>query len=366
MTRWRVLAAALLSAAALTGVSQPAQATTSVAADGSILVTGLDLHDGMVANFDGTYYLYGTMYGCGFQWLITPTTFCGFGVSTAPALTGPWSAPTLLFSTSGIDPYTGWTWANLCVGGGAGCFNPRMIRRGDGVFILWFNSPYTWTHWGSANAYNVMGCNGPTGPCGAEAGPPNGTSNKPSLSICSANGDFAIHTSGADAWIVCTRPTMDLRQEKLNVWWSGGAGVGLYTLAGLTKVESPGVYYEPALGKWVLTFAIPNCGYCTSTGTAYATSSSPAGPWTVPTDLAASGAPGNGRQMISPDSCGGQPRTVSVVDAQPYELVDLWTGARNETTAGLYLVALHTQAPVGVAGDGGLFRGPFAQWSCEA
>jgi hypothetical protein len=380
MKRWRswltawltavIVALALLVPTAPTPAPAAAAATGTVQTgpDGSILITGLDLHDGMVAKFDGTYYLYGTMYACGFQWGIVPTTFCGMGVSTAPSLTGPWSAPTLLFSLSGIDPYTGWSWANLCKGGGAGCFNPRMIRRpSDGVYILWFNSPYTYSNWGGANAYNAMGCNGPAGPCGVEAGGPNGSSHKPALgAYCGANGDFSIHTSGNEAWLICTKSNVvHLDIVHLDTWWTNGNGIGAHNVAGLTKIEGPGVYYDTTSARWVLTYGIPNCGYCTSTGAGYATASSPGGPYTPPVDIAAGGVPGNGRRMISADSCGGQPRTVSVVDGVAYEGIDLWMGTRNETAAGLYLAPLVSRSVYGVAGDGGLFRGGLAPWACE-
>lgn len=46
----------------------------------------VDAHDGEIALFGGTYYLYGTSYDCGFAWQATSSPFCGFKVYTSPDL----------------------------------------------------------------------------------------------------------------------------------------------------------------------------------------------------------------------------------------------------------------------------------------
>ena len=73
-------------------------------------ITGVDLHDGTVVKVDSTYYLYGTKYGCGFTWGNPATHWCGFGVSTAPSLDGPWSPVTTLVAPTDIDTWTGLIW----------------------------------------------------------------------------------------------------------------------------------------------------------------------------------------------------------------------------------------------------------------
>jgi len=45
----------------------------------------LDAHDGQIALFNGTYYLYGTSYDCGYQYQHN-STFCGFKVYSSPDL----------------------------------------------------------------------------------------------------------------------------------------------------------------------------------------------------------------------------------------------------------------------------------------
>src|SRR4051812_46716846 len=44
----------------------------------SKLGDAIDAHDGEIAFFDSVYYLYGTSYGCGFEWGRKDAPFCGF------------------------------------------------------------------------------------------------------------------------------------------------------------------------------------------------------------------------------------------------------------------------------------------------
>src|SRR5260370_2889749 len=194
----------LLAASLVFGWSPTGLATTPP----PVTITGLDLHDGTVLRYNGTYYAYGTRYGCGFNWTVRNTPWCGFGVSTAKSLTGPWSTPRLLFSPSAVvrsnwATDNGRTWNWVCGSTGAGCFNPRMLHRTDGVRVLSFNAPRDYFAY-HANAYWVMGCNGPAGPCGAQASPPHGSTHKPSLWICADDRDFSVITSGASAAIRCS------------------------------------------------------------------------------------------------------------------------------------------------------------------
>ncbi|MDJ0345233.1 hypothetical protein QMK19_03775 [Streptomyces sp. H10-C2] len=366
MTRIRALLAALvLSAAMLLGGGAPASQAV-VAPVAFQVPTSLDLHDGSLSKFGSTYYLYGTQYKCGFKWQIA-SPWCGFGVSTAPSLAGPWSTPVTLFSPSDIDPWTGTTWQAECGDGSAqGCFNGHMVQRSgwgmnDGVFILWFNSPadYSRSH---ANAYNALGCNSPTGPCGPSAGPPYGSYTKPSLTICIGNGDFGIINSGTPGGrpaIVCSLPSgVGLSIEELDKWGVNGTGVGVRNMANLGVVEGPGGWWDAATNQYVGTFSDPQCGYCAGVATGYMTSPTLYGPWTAPTNLAAAGLPVAARRDISANSCGGQPRTVSVLDGQAYQGIDLWTGDRNETNAGSLFVPLTMGTPTGTPGDGGIWRPP--------
>lgn len=342
-------------------------ATPAAAHPSGVTITGVDLHDGTIVKDGSTYVLVGTMYGCGYQWA-QPSPWCGFGVSTAPSLSGPWSPPTRLFSPQDRSPY-GLTWQQICGDSGWGCFNPRLIQRSgwganDGVWILWFNAPddYARTR---ANAYWVMGCNSATGPCGQTAGPPYGTTAKPSLWSCGySNGDFSIVPDPPRTpMMLCTQPDQTLASERLTVWGSGGVqGTGTRNLGGLTRTEAPGGYRDPGTGRWIFTFNEPNCGYCAGTPTSYAIADTVDGPWRFPANVnPAWGAPPIGRRGISATSCGGQGRTVTVLDGQAWQVIDLWLGERNETRAGLRLEPLTYRGPAPF----GQPLSAFTAWSCE-
>lgn len=361
--------ALILGSGLLTGPAQSTAATPPA----PITITGLDLHDGAIAESGGLYILVGTEYGCGFQWGQPNTPWCGFGYSTATSPAGPWSSPQLLFSPVSADPWTGASWNAECGATGAGCFNARLVRRAgwgadDGVWLLLFNSPADYARNG-ANAYNIMGCDlaGTAIGCGpGETVGAHGSYVKPPLDYCYGNGDVGVAVGGGSLTMLCTTGGT-LSEEQLNKWGTGTAGTGSSHLAGLINVEAPGAWQDPITGTWLISFSDPNCGYCAGTGTGYATATSLLGPWTAPTNLGWS-APGTGRRDLSPNSCGGQPRTVSILDGQPYEGIDLWTGSANETNAGLHYEPLDYNPAVygtGAAGDGQLFRPPFAPWTCQ-
>jgi hypothetical protein len=350
-------------------------AGAQLAAPAPVAVAGLDLHDGQVLKVGSTYYLYGTEYGCGFTWMQSPTPWCGFGVSTAPSMNGPWSTPMLLFPATAPDPYNpGKTYQATCGSTGQGCFSPRMVQRSgwganDGVFVLWFNAPWYYSS-GAQHAYMAMGCNSPSGPCGASAGAPYGTTYRPVLHQCvGANGDPGLSASsdGTSIYLLCPMAgTTSVAVERLDKWGTNGTGTGATNVAGLSSVEAMGMWRDPATGTWVMTYSDVRCGYCAGTGTGYATAPGPLGPWTAPGNVGVGG-PVNARRLISADSCGGQPDTVSVIDGQAWQKLDLWTGAMNETGAGLHFEPL-TYDPTlatGTAGDGGLHRTPFTPFACS-
>lgn len=344
----------LLSAVAI--VCFDRSATDAAAPPTPFAVSGVDLHDGEIEHFGSTYYLYGTEYDCGFTWRSSDTPWCGFGVATSTDLTH-WSAITTIVHPTDPDPFTGHSWNYECGGHSgqiaAGCFNPRMIQRSgwgpnDGVFILWFNSPEDFVR-NESNAYDALGCDGPAGPCGVGY-PPYGTTHKPRLPHCGGNGDFTlVPQPAAPPVIICTNANQTLSQDQLNAWGTDGAGPGASNLAGLTGVEAPGAYFDSAAGRWVLTYADPDCGYCRATPTGYALANSLAGPWTAPANAGVA-APQSARRDISASSCGGQARTVSLIDGTPYEGVDLWTGSLNERNAGLAFVPLFWTGSSGAPG----------------
>ncbi len=371
--RWRrwlrlgLILAAAASLVAVCSVAPPADAQP--ATPNSVTIAGLDLHDGTIVKDGATFYLYGTRYGCGFQWGINGTPWCGFGVSTATSLNGPWSAPTLLFNPLDVSPFSKTSFRVLCGSqGGAGCFNPRMVKRSgwgpnDGAWILWFNAPADFARTG-ANAYYAMGCNGPAGPCGAAAGPPFGSTGKPSMWSCHDNGDFSIvRDDPRPPMMLCTQKDQTLASERLSFWGGGGEqGTGRQNLAGAVKAEAPGAYRDVS-GAWVMTWNELNCGYCAGSPTSYATSTAIDGAFTSPSNAnLAWGATPLGRRGLSATSCGGQSRTVTVLDGQAWQVIDLWAEGRNQTAAPVHLEPLRYRG----AAPHGQPHQPFAPWTCGA
>jgi hypothetical protein len=290
----------------------------------------MDLHDGSMSQSGATLYLYGTKYGCGFNWGTGGTPWCGFGVANSGNVTGPWSSQKLLFNPNTKIEATGWsgdsgmTWDHMCGLSGAGCFNPRMVKTPSGQWLLWFNAPGDRSR--HANPYWVLSCNGPDGPCS--------NPHKPAIYGCNNGGDFSIAIQDTTGYLVCSGDNRIIGIEKL-------ASGDLDGLESFTNNLSPGVaegvgIYHDASG-YVATFSTPNCGYCSgikaaSPGavrvqTGYSIATNLSGPWTY--------------QGILPGGyCTGQPRTVFKVDGIAYEWVDELTGKDNETSASILLVPM--------------------------
>jgi hypothetical protein len=272
---------------------------------------------------------------------VATTDFCGFGVVSASSMSGPWSGITQLITPSMTDPWSGRTWDQQCMrNNGAGCFNPRMVQRPDGQYILWFNAPddYNIDH---ANAYNNYLCSGPTGPCT--------TFHKPSAYTCAtANGDLSVFVDGATAYLVCTGSNVNNYAEfveQLDTTWTSGTGniAGHGSSPLFNAVEGAGIYKQSA-NNYVMTAANPECGYCDGEPTIFATAPNPIGPWTSPVGYAA--AFGSGatpmsarfRATISGSTCGGQPRTVMMLDGQAYQGIDLWDAGNLNQTNATYMI----------------------------
>lgn len=333
--RLRWLAAAAITVVSLLSSGMVARATAVPPVNGGYQIDGLDAHDGKLVQWNGTYYLYGTRYGpssstpctgnTGYHWYSGSTPWCGFGVWTSTNMVS-WVYGGLLFdpqsanTASPIAPGESWQVTctpqappNYTLSPSAGCFNPRMVQRGDGVWILWFNATGDPYRSSGTPAYYAMGCAGPAGPCGPGAGP-NGSVHKPSLHQCNQIGDFDLVNDAGATYIVCTTASQSLNIEQLDTWWTNGDGSGQTSIAGLTNVESPSVF--GANGYLFMTFSTPNCAYCHSDGTGWIWSSGTMlSTWT-----------GTTAPSVSANSCSGQPRTVDYIDGAPYEWIDQWNG----------------------------------------
>lgn len=381
--RFVVLVMVLVSAAAIVGTEDPgavSRVRSEAAQPVGVDLVGLDAHDGTIYRDGDDLWMVGTRYGCGYQWQGGPNyPFCGFGLWHSTVATGlsSWSYQGLLFDPVGINTVRGETWNITCNYGGNGCFNPRLTKRHDGVWLLYFNAPAE-TLRGQSAGYYLMGCNAPApGACGAAAGAPHGSTYRMPMGACRMGGDFTIVNDGPTAYIACSGGTITV--EQLDVWWANGIATTTFgavrSIAYLTNVESPGVWKDPTTGMWVMSFSDPQCGYCSGTGTGYIvaqaglTDTSPAtgplGVWLGPTNVGY-GQPINGRRLVSGSSCGGQPRTVFVIDGQPWQWIDTWNGQLNETSAGVRLEPLvRTGAQWRAPADGSTWPGAFTPFGCQ-
>lgn len=352
----RLAAVALTAALALFTVPRLPQTVQYAAAVSPVTITGVDAHDGMIYQDGGVYYWAGTRYGCGFVWLTPSTPWCGFGVWSAPAPGGPWTYVRDLFDPAGNSSpaFLSQSWQQICRG--EGCFNPRMHKRPDGVWILWFNAPKDYVVY-QANSFWAMGCNGPAGPCGTAAGAPYGSTAKPPLWVCSSGGDFSILDDAGVWYLFCGTASHTISVERLQPWGTTGTGVGAYNLAGLSYVEGAGVF-RAGDGKYVLTYG-GNCPYCSGTDTSYAAGTSPLGPFATP--------PGWWmRRQITGHSCGGQPRTVTVLGGQAYQQIDHWYDGYSQPNAATSLIPLVEVGPLLPVPDGSRWPGGFAGFDCAS
>ncbi|WP_051942401.1 family 43 glycosylhydrolase [Streptacidiphilus rugosus] len=232
----------------------------------------VDAHDGTTALFNGTYYLYGTSYDCGYQ---LNTKFCGFKVYSSPDLAH-------------------WTDRGYAVSGSACtvCFRPHVIYNiSTAKYVMWANV---------GSGYRVYLSSTPTGPFVA-AGDTTLT-----MTTGQSGGDEGLFVDSDRtaylAYTVITQSTNSHEQriEKLNSQYTGGTGqyadiprtdAASYPPYG---TEAPSLFLRGATYYSVMG---PTCPYCAGTPTLYATAPSPLGPWSTYT-------------AINADSCGGQPSFV--------------------------------------------------------
>ncbi|WP_432021241.1 family 43 glycosylhydrolase [Streptomyces sp. 1222.5] len=234
----------------------------------------IDAHDGMVSMFNGTYFLYGTSYDCGYQWGANPT-FCGFKVYSSPDLTH-------------------WTDKGYAVSGSpcSSCFRPHVIYNASSrKYVMWANA---------GSGYQVYTSTTPTGPF-------NGAGfTMLSVSSGQSAGDESLFVdSDQVAYIAYTVTKLSTNEhtqriEKLNSQYTGGTGNFIdipntgakpYPAYG---TEAPSLFkrgdtYYSVLGS--------TCPYCSGTATLYATASGPLGAW-------------SSYRQLNGNSCGGQPSFV--------------------------------------------------------
>lgn len=279
----------------------------------------LDAHDGAIAIFDKTYYLYGTSYACGFVWQQPGAPFCGFKSYSSTDLVH-WKDNGFLFDAATPQ------WQNRCDGNTTGCFRPHVIYNArTGKYVLWFNAT------DNVSDYHVLTSTSPIGPFTQVADPllavnadrpPGGNNGDETLFADDDGRAYIAYTDWATGH-------GSIVVELLNADYTSGSGH--YARTETSATEAPALFKYR--GRYYVTYSDPNCGYCGSTGTSYMTADSPLGPWSAGT-------------KISMDSCGGQPSFVSAIPSPSGVSLlygsDLWNnGNHNEGQANYYWATLN-------------------------
>lgn len=289
------------------------------------LGNAVDAHDGEIALFNGTFYLYGTSYDCGFEWQNKTASFCGFkSYSSKDMVT--WKEEGFLFDAQ--NPL----WQSRCDGKTYGCFRPHVIyNKKNKTYVLWINV------YDNVSGYRVFTSKSPVGPFTEVAEPKIAVnSDKPAAGLNNGDHDLFIDDDGT-GYLAFTnwRANGTIAIEQLTDDYLSGNGTVADSITS-GKTEAPALFKRN--GIYYVTYSDPNCGYCSGTGTSYKTATSPLGPWSE-------------GKKISDNSCGGQPSFVSTmkIGADTVYLYgsDLWNNAaKNEAQANFYWAPL-TFAPDG-------------------
>lgn len=287
----------------------------------------IDAHDGEIAFFDGKYYLYGTSYGCGFEWGNKAAPFCGFKVYESTDL-AHWEDKGALFNAN--TP----VWQSRCNGSTYGCFRPHVIyNKNTKQYVLWINV------YDNSVGFRVFTSSSPGGPFTEVANPTLAVNtDSPVAGLNNGDHDTFVDDDGT-AYIAYTdwRTNGTIVIEKLTADYLSGTGEHVKAVTA-GRTEAPALFRRKNM--YYVTYSDPNCGYCSGTGTSYKTASSPLSPWS------------DGKK-ISDSSCGGQPSFVSVIHLKDDVMYlygsDLWNNAaKNEALANYYW------APLEFASDGSI------------
>ena len=275
----------------------------------------IDAHDGEIAYFEGTYYLYGTSYDCGFAWQNEEAPFCGFKVYSSPDLVN-WTDQGYLFDATTL------VWQTRCDGNTYGCFRPHVVfNQKNNQYVLWVNV------YDNKSGFRVFTSASPTGPF-KEVAEPTLAINRdaPVAGLNNGDHDTFVDDDGT-AYLAYTdwRAKGAIVIEQLTEDYLSGTNRYVNSVTP-ERTEAPGLFKRR--GIYYVTYSDPNCGYCSGTGTSYRTAPSPLGPWS------------EGIQ-ISDNSCGGQPSFVSTIKLAEDSLFiygsDLWNdAARNEALANYF------------------------------
>jgi hypothetical protein len=242
-----------------------------------------------------------------------------------------WRDEGLLFDAS--TPY----WQAAC---GTGCFSPLVLfdpRRNR--YVLWVNALN-----GQVN-YRVLTSASPTGPF---------TNVKvPSIDMPQQGGDYDVFVDRDETGWLAEAVQGSIVIQKLSSDYTDGVGASVPAVPATFPAPPDlwcvgqtfcGLREAPTLFRrgdfYYLVVSDPACPYCQA-GTTYYMAKLPVGPWKGPGVLSVSrpiDATVQHGELISPDSCGGQPRSVSKLPTSAGSAYvywsDLWRGITRQVSPG--------------------------------
>jgi Glycosyl hydrolases family 43 len=283
----------------------------------------IDAHDGALALFGDTYYLYGTSYACGYEYQVN-STFCGFKVYSSSDLVHFTDRGTVV--PAGDCQY---------------CFRPHVIfNASTHQYVMWSDG---------GGAYHVYTSPSPTGPFTRRADPTLGVGGAvdEALFLDDDGTAYLIHNTTQ----VAAGLTADMVVEKLSADYLTTTGENVRL--GLGDVEAFAVFKRA--GVYHALMSDPTCAYC-SGGTGEMTSTNMLGPWSGGyfdpngTNQHGGSEPRQRARQVNADNCGGQPLAV-LPARQPdgstvyYFVADRWNNrAPNESLANFFIGPINFDA----------------------
>ncbi|QNE21350.1 family 43 glycosylhydrolase [Kribbella qitaiheensis] len=246
----------------VTLVNKDAQGNAAIRFD--VHGEAIDAHDGQIQRFGNTYYLYGTAYGCGYEWNTPGAPFCGFVSYSSPDLVN-WTPRGFLFDASTS------TWQSRCDGTTYGCYRPHVVfNKQTGRYVLWINT------YDNGVGYRVFTSKSPAAGFVEVAEPDLAAPEGPPRAVNYGDHQIFVDDDG-QAYLAFTdwRRDGDLVVERLDKTYTTGSGA--WSRVGIRRTEAPTIFKRA--GTYYLTYSDPNRGYAT-TGTGFVTATSPLGPWT--------------------------------------------------------------------------------------
>lgn len=298
----------------------------------------IDAHDGdLLQSTDGTIYMYGTSYACGFT-LNTPSPYCGVKIYASTDLSS-WTPVGSYDNKFAFDPNTV-GWQNVCAPPtNFGCFRPHVVKRpSDGKYVMWINT-------GGTNGYKILVSDYPIGPfVDTEIVPNLGV--KPPIegkNLRYGDEDITVSSDGTgylSYTVIWPNNKHDIIIERLDSTLT--TGTGFYVFLGHAMVESPALFQSPT-GMWQVVYSDPAKPY-SPTNTSIMDATNPMGSWSNP------------RNLVGGNSCSGQPSGVWPIFIGKHTIwvygSDRWSpGLGNQTNSNNYLGSLAFNANNGTAID---------------